>query len=93
MKALSKSDKLISFIAPKMKNLITLLKNKGNFAVYIGVNIHGIYRYLKIIGAPTTLTTSGQKSHHFVPSYFINNHTETLQTVIVAIRMIQKSIF
>ena len=57
MKALQKSDKLRAFIAPKMTDLITLLENNGKYAVYEGWDIHGIYRYLEMIGAPTTLTT------------------------------------
>ena len=63
MKALSKSDKLRAFIAPKMIDLITLLENNRKSTVYKGGDIHGIYRYLDMIGAPTTLTTSGQRSH------------------------------
>ena len=34
MKELSKRDKLIYFIAPKMKYLITFLDNNGKYAVY-----------------------------------------------------------
>ena len=59
-KALSKSDKLRSFIEPKMTDLITFLDNNGKYAVYTGGEIHEIYRYLEMNGAPTTLTTSGQ---------------------------------
>ena len=36
MKELSKRDKLIYFIAPKMKYLITFLDNNGKYAVYTG---------------------------------------------------------
>ena len=57
MKALSKSDKLKGFIAPNMADLITFLDNNGKYAVYTGGNTNGIYCYLEIIGAPTTLTT------------------------------------
>ena len=57
MKALSKSDKLKGFIAPNMADLITFLDNNVKYAVYIGGNTNGIYCYLEIIGAPTTLTT------------------------------------
>ena len=32
--------------------------------------------------SPTTFTTSGQRSHHFVPSYSTNNGTATLHPVI-----------
>ena len=39
MKALSKSDKLKYFIAPKMKDLITFLDNNGKSSVYIGGDI------------------------------------------------------
>ena len=65
MKALKNSDKPRDFIAPNMTYLITSLDNNGKSAVYKGGDIHGIYRYLETIGAPTTLTTSGQSSHNF----------------------------
>ena len=78
MKALSKSDKLRAFIAPNMTDIITFLDNKGKSAVYIGGDIHGIYRYIEMIGAPTTLTTPGQRYHHFSPSYSISNYTAIL---------------
>ena len=67
MKALSKSDKLRAFIVPNMTDIITFLDNKGNYDVYTGGDIHGIYIYLEMSGAPTTLTTSGHRSHHFSP--------------------------
>ena len=87
MKALTKSDRLRDFIAPKMIDLITLLDNNGKSAVYEGKDIHGIYRYLDIIGALTTLTTSGQRYHHFGPSSYSNNDATTLRPVIAAICM------
>ena len=90
MKALVKSNKLESFIATKMTDIIKLLDSNRKAAVYPGVNIHGIYCYLKIIGAPTTLTTSVHNSHHFGPSYLIKNDTSYLHPVITALRMIQK---
>ena len=40
-----------------------------------------------MIGDPTTLNTSGKRSHHFGPSYFINSDAETLHPVIAALRM------
>ena len=58
MKAFSNSEKLKVLIAPKMKDIITFLDNNGKYAVYKGGNIHGLYCYLDMIGAPTTLTTS-----------------------------------
>ena len=67
MKALSKSKKSKAFIAPKMTDLITFLDNNGKCAVYTGVNIHGLYCYIYMVGAPTTLTTSGQRYHDFFP--------------------------
>ena len=82
MKALSKSDKLRAFIAPKMTDLITFLDNKGEYAVHKGGYIHGIYRYIDMIVDPTTFTTSGQLSHSFIPVSSINNDTESLQPVI-----------
>ena len=45
-----------------------------------------------MIEAPTTLTTSGQRSHSLRPSSSINNDTLSLQTVIAALCTIQKSI-
>ena len=90
MNTLSNSDKLRAFIAPKITYLITFLDNNGKSVVCTGGDIHGIYRYLEIIGAPTTLNTSGQSSHHFSSSSSINNDSETLQPVIAAIRTIQK---
>ena len=90
MKALTKSEKVRYFIAPKMKYLITFLDNKGKSDVYIGGYINGIYRYLEMIGAPTTLTTSVQRSHHFVLLSPRNNDAATLQPVIAALRMRQK---
>ena len=92
MKALSKSDKLKSFIDPKMTDLIKLIDNNRKSAVYTGVNIHGIYSYLEMIWDPTTLTTSGQRSHHFGTSYYINNDTASIQPVISTLWRIQKSI-
>ena len=73
MKALSKSDKLSVFIAPKKIYIVTFLDNNEKFAVYIGGDIHGIYRYLEMIGAPTTLTTSVKRYHHFSPSSSSHN--------------------
>ena len=67
MKALTKSEKIKAFIAPKMTDLITFLDKNGKSDVYEGADIHGIYRYLDMIGAPTILTTSGHHSHHFSP--------------------------
>ena len=68
MKALTKSEKLRAFIVPKMTDIITFLDNNVKSAVYTGGYIRGIYRYLEMIGAPTTLTTSGHRYHHFGPS-------------------------
>ena len=93
MKALKKSEKLRAFIAPKMTDLITFLENNGKSAVYKGGDINGIYCYLEVIGYSTTFTTSGQRSHHFCPSSSSNNDAATLQLVIAAIRMKQKSIY
>ena len=65
MKEFSKRDKLKALIVPKMTYLITLLENNGKSAVYTGLNIHGLYSYLDMIGDPTKLTTSGQRYHNF----------------------------
>ena len=92
MKALTKSEKLRAFIAPKMTDLITFLDKNVKSAVYEGGDIHGIYHYLEIIGAPNTLNTSGHRYHHFGPSSSSNNDAATLQPVILALCMRQKSI-
>ena len=67
IKALSKSNKLKSFIAPKMTDLITFLDNNRKYSVYKGVNIRGLYHYLDMIRDLTILTTPGQRSHNFGP--------------------------
>ena len=93
MKALTKSEKLRDFIAPKITDIITFLYNNGKSTVYTGGEINVIYRYLEMIGDPKTLTTSGQRSHHFGPSSSSNNYATTLQPVISALRMRQKVIY
>ena len=92
MKALINSEKLRAFIDPKMTDIIIFLYKNGKYAVYTGGDIHGIYRYLEIIGAPTTLTTSGHRYHHFGPSYYSNNDAATLHTVIESLRIRQNLI-
>ena len=92
MKALTKSEKLKAFIVPKMTDLITFIDKNGKSTAYDGEYIHGIYRYLEIIGASTTLNTSGHRSHNFCSSSSRQNDATTLQPVIAALRMIQKSI-
>ena len=92
MKALTKSEKLKEFIAPKMTYLITFIDKNYKSTAYDEGYIHGIYRYLEMIGAPTTLTTSGHRSHHFSSSSSSNNDATTLQEVIEALCMRQKSI-
>ena len=54
--------------------------------------MHGIYRYLYIIVYPVTLTTLCQCFRHFYTLSSINNNTETLQPVITALIMRQKSV-
>ena len=92
MKALTKSEKLKAFISPKMTDLITFIEKNGKYAAYEGGDIHGIYRYLEMIGAPTTLTTSGHRPHHFRSLSSSNNDVTTFQPVIAALSMRQKSI-
>ena len=92
MKSLTNSEKLRVFIAPKMKDLITSLDKNGKSDVYEGGEIHVIYCYLDIIGSPTTLTTSGHRSHYFGPSSSSNNDAENIQPVIAALLMRQKII-
>ena len=88
MKALSKRNKLKSFIAPNMRYIITFLDNSVKYAICRGGKIYGLYFYLEMIGSPTTLTTSGQCSDNFGTFYSISNDTETTQPVISALRMI-----
>ena len=65
-----------------MEYLITLINNNGNFSVYIGKNVHGLYWYIEIIGSPTTLSNSGQRSHMFFISPYTNIDIATLRTFI-----------
>ena len=76
-----------------MTYIITILENIRKYDVYIGVNTHGIYFYLAMIGSPTTLTTSGQRYHNFGLSSSINKYTASLQPVIAALHMIHKTIY
>ena len=75
-----------------MKYIIIFLDNNGNLAVYTGGNMHVIYCYLEMITAPTSLTSSGQRYDNVGTPYSNNNETETIQPVISALRIIQKSI-
>ena len=92
MKALSNSDKLRAFIEPKMIYLIKFLDNNGKYDVYTGRYIHVIYRYIDIIEAPKTLTTSCKRSRQFISSYSINNDAANLQPVISTLHTMQKII-
>ena len=92
MKAFPKSQKLKAFIAPNMNDPIIFLDNNWKSAVYTGVNIHVLYHYLDNIVDQTTLTISGQLSHHFGPLSYTNIDIETLHPIIVALRMRQKNI-
>ena len=93
MKALKNSKKLRGLIAPKIKNLITLLDKKRKSDVFMVGDINDIYCYLEMIGDPTTLTTSAQIYHHFRPSSSSNNDSATLQPVITALCIRQRIIF
>ena len=75
-----------------MTDFTTFLDNNRKLAIYTGKNIHGHYHYLETIGSPTTLTTSGHSSNNFGSSSSTNNYTLTLQPVIAALRVRQKSI-
>ena len=79
------SNTIKAFSFHRMTDITTFLDNNGKLYVYIRVNIHELYSYQEIIGDPTTLTTSGQPSDHFGPSYFTNIDTVTIQTVIAAL--------
>ena len=92
MKELSKSNKLKALIATKMTDLIKFLDYNGKYAVYTGWNIRGLYRYLEMLGAPTTLTTSVHLSRRYGPSPSTNNDTASLQSVLLDLHMIQISI-
>ena len=65
-----------------MKYIITFFDNNVKSAVYTGGDIHRIYLYLEMIGALTTFTTSGQRSHHFSPLSSRKNNAETIKPVI-----------
>ena len=86
IKSLSNIDKLRAFIAPKMTYVINFSDNNVKSDVYTGWDIHGIYRYLEMVGAPTTFTTSGQRSHHLNSSCYRKNDAATLQPVIKSLR-------
>ena len=75
-----------------MTDIITFFDNNRKYAVYTGGNIHVIYRYLEIIGSPTTLTTSGKRPRYFGPSYYTSNDTQYIQIVIESLRIQQKLI-
>ena len=85
MKSFLNNDKLESFIAPKITDLITLPDKNGKSDVYTGVNIHGRYCYFEIIVSPTTLTTSVQRYHRFCLSSSTNIDTSTLHPIIAAL--------
>ena len=76
-----------------MAYLITFIDKNGKSDVYDGGDIHGIYRYLEMIGAPTIFTTPGQRSHYFSPSYYSNNYAATLKPVSIDLLMRQRSIY
>ena len=76
-----------------MTDLITFLDNNIKSLICTGVNILGLYRYLEMIGYPTTLTTSDQISHHFGLLSSTKNDTDTLQPVIATLCIQQKIIF
>ena len=72
-------------IVSKMTDLTPFLDKNIKLDVYTGGNIHGLYFYMRSIGYPNTLTTSGHCSHHIGPSSSTNNYTESIQTVIAAL--------
>ena len=74
-----------------MTDVITFIYNNIKPSVYTGGNIHELYCYLEMIGYPTTLNTSDQKSYYFGSSSSINKDTEFFQPVIAALHMRQKS--
>ena len=71
---------------------MTYIENNEKPAIYKGGNIHGIYRYIYIIGSPKNLNYSINRSHTFGTSYSIKNHTASLQTFTVAIHVRNKII-
>ena len=87
MKALSKSNKLKSFVAPKMTDLTTYLDNNEIFLFIQGGSIHGLYPYIEMIVDPTAWTTSVWCSRHFGTSFSINTDAATLQPIIAALCM------
>ena len=90
MNTFSNFDKFKAFIAPNMKYFIIFLYNNVKLAIYPGGNIHVLYHYIEIIDALTKLTSSVQRSCHFITSPSINNDIETLHPVISDILIIHK---
>ena len=86
MKPFSKRDKNEVFITTMMTDIIKFLYNNGKSAIYIGGNMHELY--LEMIGSPTQLTSSGQRSHYFDTSYYTKNDTSNIYTVIVVISIL-----
>ena len=87
MKLLSNRDKLKAFIASNVTDLITLLDKNVKLDIYVGLNIHGLYCYLEIIGDTTNLTYSGWRSQLFVKSSSVKNDIEFLHPVISDLRI------
>ena len=86
------SYKIKAFNVTKMIDPLTFLDNNIKSGVYTGRNMNVIYFYIEMIGDPTTLTTSGQCSRHFGPSYSIKNDIASLHPFISNVHIRQKSI-
>ena len=55
---LSKYDVLKALVTPNVTDIIIYIENHGKEVHYVGSDIHYIYCYLEMIGAPTTLNYS-----------------------------------
>ena len=74
-----------------MDDIITYIDNNGKDVSYYVSDIHDLYRYLKIIRSPTTLTYSRHNSNSFVTK--INPDSGYLHPVISYLRVVQRIIF
>ena len=88
---LSKYDLLKALVTPNVTDIIIYIENHGKEVHYVGSDIHYIYCYLDMIGAPTTLTCSDQNSNSFGPD--TNTYSGSLNTFISSLGDIQRIIF
>ena len=58
----------------------------------MGGDIHGLYRHMYMLGAPTNLISSGYLYNTFGNLSFTNNNTVSLQKFISSLHARQKNI-